>query len=89
MGDESGGDAGEDIAHASGGHAGMAGGVVGGRGSAFADEGARAFEQERDGILADKGLQLLAACAGFLRDTIIRLSETAHCCARLAGMKMP
>ena len=64
LGEECGGYASEDIAHATGGHAGMAGGVVGRRSFAFADEGAGAFEQERGGILGHKVLEPLAAAAG-------------------------
>ena len=55
----------EDIAHAAGGHAGVAGAVVAGGVSVVGDEGAGAFEEEGQlGVLGGEGFDLLAAIEG-------------------------
>ena len=55
----------EDIAHAAGGHAGVAGAVVAGGVSVVGDEGAGAFEEEGQlGVLGGEGFDLLAAVEG-------------------------
>ena len=86
LGEEGGGDAGEDIAHPAGSHAGVAGRVVGTVGSALTYEGARAFEQERYRILADKGFEPLAAGAEILWKEALHLERVRREKARGGGV---
>ncbi len=61
MGEESTKQAGKEIAHAPGRHAGMPGAVVVASRCPGGDEGAAAFEQKGGGILLAKGERGLAA----------------------------